>query len=180
VKNAWKAVKDASKEHATEEWFRTTLFGAYIDTASDDLGMDNDLVRTDDDRKVGASASTTSSSTSSGRSRKKPRRASPVGGAAASGDGASAASAASASAAASSSSSHRSSPAGDGASSVGCRVRGCSRDHTKHYCKFCYDSDSDHYSSICVCNPKFEPTSEAFTLMHKTHGTSIDNAIALD
>ena len=35
----------------------------------------------------------------------------------------------------------------------GCKVQGCTEDHSKHYCKWCKDADSDHFSSNCQRNP---------------------------
>lgn len=32
---------------------------------------------------------------------------------------------------------------------LSCRVRGCPKSHSKHYCKYCGDSDSSHFSSDC-------------------------------
>lgn len=30
-----------------------------------------------------------------------------------------------------------------------CKVKGCSENHSSHFCKFCKNNDSDHFSSSC-------------------------------
>jgi hypothetical protein len=37
---------------------------------------------------------------------------------------------------------------------AGCKVQGCTEDHSKHYCKWCKDGDSDHLSSNCQKKPE--------------------------
>lgn len=38
------------------------------------------------------------------------------------------------------------------ASTTHCKVQACKENHATHYCKFCKDADSDHFSSSCKFN----------------------------